>query len=69
MQHDLERVRLGGSGEDVVGRHGLGEREVVGREDRRVEPAALDQLQELGVVFASTRPVVIVTSRIHSVSR
>src|SRR6187431_569717 len=37
FEHDLQRVRLGGGGEHVVGRHRLGEREAVRGERRRVE--------------------------------
>ena len=69
-EHDLERVRLGGGREDVVRGLRVGEREPVRRERRRIEPPLLDQLAAAAaVVVVSTRPVVIVMSRIHSVSR
>src|SRR3954467_12464234 len=47
LEHDLERVRLGGGGEHVVGLLGLGQREAMGGENGRVEPAALDQPHQL----------------------
>ncbi len=48
LEHDLERVRVRCGREHVVRGLGLTEREVVRREHRRVEPTALDQLQQRG---------------------
>jgi hypothetical protein len=66
-QHDLERVGLRSRRERVVRELGLGEREPMCREQAGVEPSL--SFNSCGVVVVSTSPVVIVTSRIQSVSR
>ena len=68
-QDHLERMGLGRSREDVVRLHGLREREPVRRE--RLGSIRRDSISFIscGVVNVSTRPVVIVTSRIQSFSR
>src|SRR6185437_5564725 len=69
LEHDLERVRLGGRREDVVGPSlSASEKRWVANTVGSSLPPSIS-LRSRGVVFVSTRPVVIMTSRIHSRSR
>ena len=47
LEHDLQRVRGRGVGERVVCRHRVDEREVMCREQGRVQPPRRDQAQQL----------------------
>mgnify|MGYP006951169516 CR=1 FL=1 len=50
LEHDLERIRLGGGGERLVGRHRFTEREAVGRERRRVQAPLRAAFATLGAL-------------------
>ena len=63
-EDDLQGSGFGSSGEHVVGFVELVHREMMGHEASGVDAVALEE-SSVGVVYVSTRPVVMVTSRIQ----